>query len=149
MGTQRSFDHAPARWVVIPEVLDVVKRCIPAVQARFPEGVEIYPGHRGSFPRTRILQQAAFVELSRRVAESVCKRGLSGFPIAHQSKAVQAAVCLYISKPHLAQDEREQVELHSGFMTDETRDTMLLLQPMAKTKSERLIQLLGPRASIR
>ncbi|KAJ4146956.1 hypothetical protein LMH87_001509 [Akanthomyces muscarius] len=128
MGTQRSIDHAPARWIVISEVLDVVKRCIPAVQARFPEGVEVYPGHRGSFPRTRILQYEAFVELSCHVAESICKKGLSGFSIAHQSEAVRAAVCLYISKPHLAQDERDYVELHSGFMTDETRDTLLLLR---------------------
>lgn len=34
------------------------------------------------------------------------------------------AVCRYISEPHLAEDEGNCVEVHSGFMTDKTRDTI-------------------------
>ncbi|OAA62390.1 hypothetical protein LEL_10726 [Akanthomyces lecanii RCEF 1005] len=47
MGAQRAVDHAPTRWVIIAEVLDMVRRCVPMVQAPWPDAVEVYPGHDG------------------------------------------------------------------------------------------------------
>ncbi len=50
MGAQRAIDHAPDRWIVIAEVLDMVRRYVPMVQARWPEAVEVHPDMMDAFP---------------------------------------------------------------------------------------------------
>ncbi|KAJ3472511.1 hypothetical protein NLG97_g10929 [Lecanicillium saksenae] len=128
MGAQRAVHYAPGRWIVIAEVLDTVRRCVPMVQARWPDAVEVHPGHDGCFPRTRILRQDAMAVLQTLVAASVCERGITGFPIAQQSKEVRSAVRCYITQPQLTEEQRASVEVRSGFVTEETKDTLLLLR---------------------
>ncbi|KAJ3494454.1 hypothetical protein NLG97_g4066 [Lecanicillium saksenae] len=128
LGKQRDVDQGPSRWTCIQEALEVCRTVIPAVQARFPDSIEVYPGPVGCFQRTRLLGQDAVDYLVYLVSKHICENGLTGFPIIHQPESVRRAVCNYIQKPLLSESEVEFLDGGGDFVTNNTKDMLYLLR---------------------
>jgi hypothetical protein len=125
MGTQRPIEFGPDRWLVLQEVLDLVR--VLAVAEELPLDLECYPGAPGSFPRVRILKPDAGVRLMDSLAAKICTYGLDGFQISRQPKDVRSAVHTYITKFDLDTAEIDAVE-GSLFWTEATKSPLLLLR---------------------
>lgn len=127
MGTQQPVELSPGRWLVLQQVLDVVRRIVPGVALDVPLSLEYHPGVPGSFPRIRILRPDAGTLLQERLADHICKNGLDGFQISRQPEQLRNAVHVYITKVELDMAEIVAVE-SSPFWTDTTKPVLLLLR---------------------
>ncbi|GKT96892.1 hypothetical protein Ct61P_14742 [Colletotrichum tofieldiae] len=127
MGTQQRIEFSPGRWVCTHQVLDVIRKFLPRVQEEYPTSIEISPRHQGCFPRLRILQDDAKDRLLSLVARHLSTNGLTGLPMATQTKGVRDAVFVYISKPNLTTEEINSVE-GSRLWSASTKNTVLLLR---------------------
>ncbi|KAI1266298.1 hypothetical protein F5Y18DRAFT_435235 [Xylariaceae sp. FL1019] len=130
MGTQRSLELSPARWICIQQILDHVRFLAVGIAAVLPESIEVKHRSNGSFPRLRLLKCDAGKLLTAQVAIKVCEQGLPGFPIAVQQKSVRESVHQYITQYDLSEEEIRAVENpdHGSFLTDSTRPILLLLR---------------------
>ncbi|CAJ2513842.1 Uu.00g019610.m01.CDS01 [Anthostomella pinea] len=73
MGTQRLIEASPGRWQLIEQVLEFVRRTIPAVAEHLPPStIEMVPGVSGAFPRTRVLQEDAGNYFVKILAAKIC-----------------------------------------------------------------------------
>jgi hypothetical protein len=125
MGTQRPIEFGPDRWLVLQEVLDLVRAL--AIAEELPLDLECHPGTPGSFPRVRILKPDAGVRLMDSLATKICAYGLDGFQISRQPEDVRRAVHTYITKFDLDTAEIDAVE-GSLFWTEATKSPLLLLR---------------------
>ncbi|KAH7024585.1 uncharacterized protein B0I36DRAFT_416058 [Microdochium trichocladiopsis] len=130
LGLQQPIDHSPERWTCIQEVLDVVRKCLPAIQQQFPHGTDIRFGSLGCFPRTRLIEPKAVDKLLDIVADDVCRYGLMGFPIAQATQQLRRAVREYIRNPDASAETIALVERAPpvGFWAETTKNTLLLLR---------------------
>ncbi|KAF7592067.1 hypothetical protein BBP40_000733 [Aspergillus hancockii] len=128
MGDQHPVQLSPERWMLINQVLELVRTYSPAVKKNFPF-LEIDTSREGSFPRTRVFEVDAQHDLLSRIATHICDTGLSGFPIARQPETVRQAVYTYITEFELTSEQIQRVEKgSSGFWGDTTRDVLFLLR---------------------
>lgn len=127
MGTQDSIDFAPERWIVIQTVLGIITEHVSAVKQALPLSIEVSEQRPGAFPRLRLLKADATDMLLHRVADVICTRGFSGFPISRQPPDSRQAVREYITRHDLSPHEVEKVE-KSPFWTDDTKGYILLLR---------------------
>jgi hypothetical protein len=130
MGVQRPLELTPQRWVIVQELLNIMRLIAPSVKQDYPRSIEVEERSLGSFPRIRLLQKDAELELFRRVATHVCDHGIDSLPIFRQSKAVRRAVLAYTLKQELSLEEISSVEEDgpAGFWTDTTKSPLLLLR---------------------
>ncbi|KAK2043072.1 hypothetical protein LZ31DRAFT_622187 [Colletotrichum somersetense] len=101
MGTQRPVEYSPERWIIIHQVLNIVRKFLPEVQSNDPSSIEISARHDGCFPRTRILRESAKCTLLELLARYLSKVGTKGLPMAFQPSRLQHAVYTYMLKPEL------------------------------------------------
>ncbi|KAF7189675.1 hypothetical protein HII31_08995, partial [Pseudocercospora fuligena] len=127
MGMQRSIELSPDRWLLLQQVLDLVRQFAPALAKEFPSSLEVASKMAGSFPRVRILRPDAEAALVHAVAQRICDSGLSGFQISRQPAEVRNAVYKYITKFDLNRDEIMTVE-KGVFWTETTKSHLLLLR---------------------
>jgi hypothetical protein len=128
MGDQKPIQLSPERWMVVHEILDMVRKESPVIKRMFPL-VEVGSCPNGGFPRTRISHIDAQQELISRIATTICQQGVVGLPIARQGKAVRDSIYTYITKWELDEQEIQAVEDDSlGFWGESTRDILLLLR---------------------
>lgn len=126
IGMQRPIDHSPDRWICIHELLVIFQRVVISLSSRLSHSVQISPGSQGAFPRTRILQKDAEVQIMDEVARTVCQNGFAGFPISRHPTSTLNAVYRYITVSDLAEAEVKEVE-EGGFWSDSTAHTLTLL----------------------
>ncbi|KAE8351981.1 hypothetical protein BDV28DRAFT_149490 [Aspergillus coremiiformis] len=128
MGDQKSVQLSPERWILIHQVLDLVRMYTPDVKRKFPL-VELGTPLDGNFPRTRVFEVAAQRDLFALIATHICETGVNGFPIARQPEALRKAVYTYITVLDLTSEQIRKVEEgSSGFWGDTTRDVLFLLR---------------------
>ncbi|KAL4804843.1 hypothetical protein BDV18DRAFT_161935 [Aspergillus unguis] len=130
MGAQRGLELSPQRWVIIQQLLDLVRRYAPAVKAKYPESIEVDDQCPGSFPRTRFLHEVAAVELFELIGKHIYNNGIDLLPVSRQPELTRKAVIAYILKLDLSEEEIAAVEGDSAtsFWTDSTREPLLLLR---------------------
>lgn len=130
MGMQRPVEFGPDRWILIQQVLDLVREYAPSVRVELPLSIVVDQRQKAGFPRTRLLRPDAKELLIGRISEHICEKGLKGFPIARQPQPVRQAVLRYITEPNHTQAEIDQVERvgPDGFWTDATSSSLLLLR---------------------
>lgn len=130
MGTQRPIEHSPERWVVIQQVLSLVRQFARWAKKDDPDSIDVDERRAGSFPRTRFLRDAAAQKVVSQIVKHICETGFNGFPIARQPDSIRQAVFEYITEPTLTPKQIIQVEAQSeeGFWTDATGSTLLLLR---------------------
>lgn len=129
MGSQNAIEASPERWIIIHEVLRLLAyRAAPEIKKRFPDSLEICTVEAGRFPRIRLLNSDASIPLVLCLGEEICKTGLPGLPIAHQSEVTRSAVLKYITSPCLNDEEVACVETNSTIWTESTKNQLLLLR---------------------
>ncbi|KAK3045845.1 hypothetical protein LTR09_012620 [Extremus antarcticus] len=127
MGMQRPIEMMPDRWMLLQQVLGLVRQLAPAIVHDLPLSVDYHPGVSGSFPRLRILRSDAQALLLQRLAENVCENGLEGFQISRQPEMVRKAICIYITKQDLDAAEISAVE-DSVVWTETIKSPILLIR---------------------
>ncbi len=133
MGTPQPIDMSPDRWIMIQELMDIVLEVAGGFSTTTGTGRVkglIFEKHKasGRFPTIRVLEESAGKRLIDTVAERVCRTGLKGFQIHHQSKKMRRAVLKYILHPDLDPAEILAVEnASSGFFGEPTTKHALLL----------------------
>jgi hypothetical protein len=140
MGTQQPIDMSPDRWTIIQQLMDVVLEVTRDLTSG-PEAGRVVgllldeDKTSGRFPTIRILEEAASKSLVDAIAEHVCRTGLRGFPIQHQSKQMRQAVLEYMLQPSLTPRQIATVENASGgfFSEQTTKNALLLLRGLLAT----------------
>ena len=127
MGSQRSINFAPDRWLLIQEILGLTPRLAQQVRKVLPHSIEMHDDHDNKFPRVRILRDDGAETLLAHIAAHVIKNGLTGLPICNQPKETQDAILQFISTNDLTAKEIQSVE-QSRFWTPITKEPLLLLR---------------------
>ena len=133
IGSQQPIDMSPDRWVMIQELMDVLVE-IARKLANGSEGQRVkgllFEENEGSgrYPTIRVLEESAGKYLVDAIAKQICRTGLRGFPIQHQSKQMRQAVLEYILLSDLDTKQIATVEdTSSGFFSEPTSKNALLL----------------------
>ncbi|KAK3669652.1 hypothetical protein LTR78_010469 [Recurvomyces mirabilis] len=127
MGTQRTIEFSPDRWIVLHQFLDVVNEIMPSIQSESPQSIKIGPRSPGIFPGCRIQRQDAGTLLIGRIADHICRFGLEGFPIARQPPKVRKAACHYMVETEVNDSIMENLEA-GGFLNGAIYQQLLLLR---------------------
>lgn len=127
MGMQRPIELSPDRWLVMQQVLDLVRLLAPGVAKDLPLSVDYHPGVPGSFPRIRVLRPDAGTLLRQRLADHICNQGLDAFQVSRQPEEIRKVVHSYITKADLNSEEIRAVE-DSPFWTEPTKPSLLLIR---------------------
>ncbi|KAK0717274.1 hypothetical protein B0T26DRAFT_775322 [Lasiosphaeria miniovina] len=102
IGNPQPVEMSPNRWLLVQDLLaiaEMVTRELMEATESAPdvaEGLLLKDYGAGSVPLIRILSGSAAQRLFKAVAERVCRVGLKGFPIHHQTAEMRAAVLSYI-----------------------------------------------------
>ncbi|OKL58449.1 hypothetical protein UA08_06149 [Talaromyces atroroseus] len=130
MGAQQPLEFSPERWIVVQQVLDLVRKYALDVKEKFTHSIEVYQHRPGRFPRIRLLRDHASEELLQRVAQHICENGIDSLAISRQTEKSRAAILTYILSPELSAQEIDAVEDEgpSSFWTESTKDALLLLR---------------------
>lgn len=129
MGIQRPLELSPQRWIVIQQLLDLVRTYAPDIKKEFPRSIEVDKQRPGSFPRIRLLHNDAGQALSGRIAKHVCDVGIDCLPVSRQRKSTRDAVLLYCLEPTLTANQIASVEEGpEGFFSNSTRGPLLLVR---------------------
>ncbi|KAL5118323.1 hypothetical protein ACEQ8H_003833 [Pleosporales sp. CAS-2024a] len=127
MGSQRSIDFAPQRWLIIQAIIGLIPRFARQVKDESQGSMEIERDEAGRFPRVRILRKDGADELILRLARHVVEFGIAGLPSSSQSPEVQAALLRYITEPELTSSEIATVE-ENRFWTESTKSPLLIIR---------------------
>ncbi|KKY29699.1 hypothetical protein UCDDA912_g10372 [Diaporthe ampelina] len=127
MGMQRPIELSPDRWLVLQQVLDLVRLLAPGVAKDLPQSLDYHPGVSGSFPRIRILRADAGALLHQRLADHICNNGLDAFQVSRQPEEIRKVIHSYITKPELDAAAISAVE-GSLFWTETTKSPLLLIR---------------------
>ncbi|POS70805.1 hypothetical protein DHEL01_v210801 [Diaporthe helianthi] len=127
MGTQCPIELSPDRWLVVQQLLNLVRVLAPDIAEQLPNSLEYQPGKPGSFPRIRILRPDAGGLLKERLADYICNNGLMTLQVSRQPEEIRKAVYSYITKAELDEAEIHAVE-DSFFWTDTTKSSLLLIR---------------------
>lgn len=129
IGAQSPVDMSPDRWIIVQNVLSLVRQCAPDVQKLAPAGIQLEPGETGQFATLRLLKEPAGNLLLQLVARILCEKGVHGLPVAHQSPAIRQVILNYILDEKLTQENSALV--HDGdnnFFSHATKSVLLLLR---------------------
>lgn len=101
MGMQRPLELSPQRWIVIQQLLGLVRKYAPNVKEEFPRSIEVNEQQPGSFPRVRLLRRDAAREPFKRIAQHVCDTGINSLPVSRQPSKIRDTVLTYCLNPDL------------------------------------------------
>ena len=130
VGVQRPIELSPQRWVLIQQVLDILRREAPKVRQEFPRSIEVEEHRVGRVPRMRLLRPDAEKALFDRIAAHVCESGVDSLQISRQPANVRQALRRYILQPNLTAEEISAVETNNstGFWTKASAGPLLILR---------------------
>jgi len=118
-------DHAPERWIVVQQVLDLVLKYAKKLQVEFPNAVEI-DGEvsQDRFPPLRILEKAVGKRLIKDLGDAIYRGELPNVPFLLWTDITRDLVLRFISDPAMTRD--------NGALFDYTKlpnwKTLLLLR---------------------
>jgi hypothetical protein len=127
LGIQQNIQLSPDRWLIIQRVLDVLSETARDVLDEFPQGLEVLHGSAGSFPRIRILQEAAGKILLNRVAQSICRSGMSSLAMWTFNEEERNVVFEYLTNLQIPKARAAILET-KVFETEFTKMSLLLLR---------------------
>ena len=130
MGVQRPLELSPERWVVIQQMLDLVRKYAPGVKQMFPQSIEVDERWHGGFPRIRLLRDDAQQELFRRISTDIGENGTNSLPVSRQPQGTREAVLTYALNAELTECQIAAIESEgrAGFWTDSTKGPLLLVR---------------------
>ncbi|KAK4449026.1 hypothetical protein QBC34DRAFT_351713 [Podospora aff. communis PSN243] len=135
MGAQEAVEMSPGRWILVQQLLDLLETAIRRLMAEsarttLAEGIVFEDYGPGRVPLIRILGESAGHHLIGELAATICRRGLTGFPVLHQSERMRQAVHKYISASQVVPEDLALVEdVSTGLFSSRTaKDAVLLLR---------------------
>lgn len=127
MGSQRSVEFSPDRWVILQEIVGRIPRIAARIKAELPVSIHLHHGGQGRIPRIRILRHDASERLSTLLAEQILQQGIVGLPVRSQSPTLKRLIFRYITSLRLSTEEIDGVE-GSSFWSANTMQPLLLLR---------------------
>jgi hypothetical protein len=127
IGSQRSIEFAPERWIIIQAIVGLIPRFARQVNEEMPDSIDVQRDDTGRFPRIRILRNDAGIRMLSLVAKHVVEFGIIGLPTSSQPPTVQAALFRYITETELTASEIAAIE-RSMFWTVSTKSPLLLVR---------------------
>ncbi|KAF8859302.1 hypothetical protein BDZ45DRAFT_689400 [Acephala macrosclerotiorum] len=132
LGIQQNIQFSPDRWSIIQHVLGVLSETARDVLNEFPRGLEVLEGSAGAFPRIRILQEAAGEILLNKVAQSICRSGMSSLAMWTFNEEERNVVFEYITNLEIPKARAAVLET-KVFETEFTKMSLLLLRGLFAT----------------
>ncbi|KAF4985920.1 hypothetical protein F66182_16880, partial [Fusarium sp. NRRL 66182] len=129
MGTQQPLEFSPERWIVVQQILELVRKYALEMKEKFARYIEVDQRQPGRFPRIRLLHDRAARKLLQQIAQHICENDIDSLAISRQTENSRKAILKYILNPELSAQEIDAVENEgpSSFWNDSTKDALLLL----------------------
>lgn len=126
MGTQQPIEMSPNRWVLIQQILGLVKKIALEISTELPSSIEVHACDVSAFPRVRLLHADATSLLVHRIAAHVRDKGLESLHLCRQSSQQRNAIFAYITR--LEPDDETVCIVESGEFWDASKSAILLLR---------------------
>jgi hypothetical protein len=110
MGTPQTIEFSPERWLLMQQVLSVVKVVVADIAEELGSAVDMQSSSAGAFPRLRILHASATHTLVKAVAAYICDNGIDGFHMSRESQTIRDAIFDYITEVEPGKDAVALVE---------------------------------------
>ncbi|TVY37088.1 hypothetical protein LSUB1_G005891 [Lachnellula subtilissima] len=127
LGIQQNIQFSPDRWSIIQHVLGLLSETARDVLNNFPQGLEVLEGPAGAFPRIRILQEAAGKCLPDKVAQSICRSGMSSLAMWMFNEEERNVVSEYLTNLQIPQARAAILEM-KVFKTEFIKMSLILLR---------------------
>ncbi|KAL2816576.1 hypothetical protein BDW59DRAFT_166300 [Aspergillus cavernicola] len=127
MGAQSPLELSPDRWIIIHQLLDLVRMYGPEIKKHFPQSVELEQQKAGNFARLRLLHGDASESLLQRIGQHICDHGIASFTISRQPEEMRRAVLAYLLDKNPTNAVITKVE-EAGFWTDSSMGSLFLLR---------------------
>ncbi|KAL0572453.1 hypothetical protein V5O48_009507 [Marasmius crinis-equi] len=124
VGTQKAVEHAPDRWILIQQVLSLVKDCALSLQHLFPLGIEVGQLVGNSFPSIRVLQKDAEARLISDVVNGVMEGKVPHFFLRGSGRIREATRSFIVNEGVCASDLEALESYYSG--TSLWKDLLIL-----------------------
>ncbi|KAF8123615.1 hypothetical protein EV363DRAFT_1547333, partial [Boletus edulis] len=111
-GHQHPFEGSPDRWVVIQQVLGLVKRHAYLLSTFDSRTIRCDGGSRGSFPHIHILQVEGGEQLKSLIAQEVLDGRLSGFSL-HSELGLKETIREFMLRKDIHPDTIKTVEKYA------------------------------------
>ncbi|KAB8071219.1 hypothetical protein BDV29DRAFT_159701 [Aspergillus leporis] len=129
-GAQRPLELSPQRWIIIQQLLGLVRTYAPGVKKDFPLSIQVDEQSPGCFPRIRLLHSDASEELLKRIGRHLCDNGIDALPVSRLPESMRKAVLAYLleTKPSASTIAAVEGNGAAGFWTDTIKGPLLLLR---------------------
>ncbi|KAL0569705.1 hypothetical protein V5O48_012255 [Marasmius crinis-equi] len=111
IGTQKSVEHAPDRWILAQQVLSLVKECALSLHKLFPLGIEVGKRAGNNFPSIRVLQKDAEARLISDVVDGVMEGKVPHFYL-RGSRRIREVARSFIVNEWICAGDLEFLESH-------------------------------------
>ncbi|KAB8229417.1 uncharacterized protein BDW43DRAFT_314998 [Aspergillus alliaceus] len=130
MGAQRPLELSPQRWIVIQQLLGLVRLYASEVKEVFPQSIQVDEQASGGFPRIRLLHSDAGEELLNRIGRHICDNGIGSLPVWRLSQTRRNAVMSYLLEANPSATAISTVEGNgtAGPWAATVKDGLLLLR---------------------
>ncbi|KAL8922139.1 MAG: hypothetical protein Q9208_005334 [Pyrenodesmia sp. 3 TL-2023] len=112
LGTQRSMDGQPDRWIMIQGIFDLVQHHAALLQSQYPAEIEVGKRAGPSFPAIRLLSSSVRRLLIARVAEDICGSKVPGLVMLNLPAEVKQAATTLIKEHSVGEDACATVLAH-------------------------------------
>lgn len=109
VGLQQPVDGHPHRWLIIQEVLLVLKDCVSTLATAHPRSILFRDEPGARFPTIRLLNTDVNAELTSGVIERIMSGALPSMLFSTLSAQARAAVAAFISSPELSDETYSRV----------------------------------------
>lgn len=110
MGTPQIIELSPDRWLLMQQVLSVVKYVAIGIAEELGSAVDMQSNNAGAFPRLRLLQVSATNALVHAVAAYICDNGIDGLCMSRETQAMRDSILEYITEVEPNEDAVAHVE---------------------------------------
>ncbi|KAM3424935.1 hypothetical protein BST61_g6908 [Cercospora zeina] len=124
MGLPGPIEGNSDRWSIVHQILGLVQTYAVTIDDARAGAIECIKGAAGSFPRTRLLDEAATSQLIQCIADDICENGLHELPAA-ADQCTRAAVRAFIGSDDPSPSAIEAVH-RSSFWSKEYKTALLL-----------------------
>lgn len=105
LGTQRSMDGQPDRWVIMQGIFDLVQHHARLMQSLYPRRIEVSKQANASFPAIRLLSAKVRRLLISSVLEDICNSKLPGLVMSNLPARVKKAATALIAEYDILEEE--------------------------------------------
>ena len=126
VGHQQRIEHHPDRWIIIQQVLSLVRKHALCLQSLFPSSTEVGESRDGSFPHIRILRGNAVIWLASRITEDALNGCLPSCTFGPLPEAIRRIALDFLCKAEIPPLSYAAIRDH--FVDNSAWNSLLLLR---------------------